>query len=156
MILRILKRLMVWLTSKQRAETEEARKEAVAQFVHETLPSRDEAFVDRLIVENGTFNYFVLPSGKLPTFNYVMPELPLFIIILTPENSEWEVAEQYGVTKEVWEKAVAEKAALKQGVMDMPMSERPIPPLFWELAWNVPTDQNSLLEDFRTKVRRKR
>lgn len=153
MILKLLKRWVAWLTCKQRTVIEAERKAAVAQFVHETLPSRDEGFVDRLIVENGTFNYFVLPSGELPTFNYVMPELPLFIVLLTPENSEWEIAEQYGVTKERWEECRAEKAALKQGVMDMPMAERPIPPLFWELAWNVPTDQNSLLEDFRTKVR---
>lgn len=153
MILQLLERMVAWMYRKQRAKIEVARQEALATFIHETLPAKVDSFVGRLVVSNGTFNYFVLPTGELPHFDYAFLELPMYVVLLTPENSEWEVAQKYGISRLVWEAARKKRAAVKEGVMDMPMAERPIQPLFWELAWDLPLSQEALLDDFRTNVR---
>lgn len=153
MILTLLQRMIRWYYRKQRKEQEKRRKEALIQFIHETLPEKAPEFLDQLIIQDGTFNYFVLPSETLPAFDFVLPSIPMFVKLLTPENSEWEIAVQYGVDRKSWEAAMEERAALREGVFEIPISERPVSPLFWELDWNLATDQSSLFNDFRTKVR---
>lgn len=150
----LLQRLLNWLTRVDQENRIIARHAAVEEFLHTVLPLKHPQYASQLIIKGGVFNYFVLPNDQLPRFDFALPEVPLFVTILSPYNSSWEVAEKYGVGRKSWETAMEQRGATREGVLEMPMAERPIEPLFWELDWNTPVDQSSLYNDFRAQTAR--
>lgn len=81
----------------------EARKENVSLFLHETLPALNTSFAELTIMEGDLkINYGEI-MGKLPEYDFVMPEVPLYLCVRGPASASWEVAQTYGITRSEWE-----------------------------------------------------
>lgn len=98
-----LKRMLSKLYRKQREEEHQKRLTMVREFLHETFPLLNEQFANTSIIEGGLYNYFILPSQNLPKYDFVLPEIPLFIVIPGPESASWLEAKEWGIPKEVWD-----------------------------------------------------
>ena len=105
---KLLKLLQLWverLNSKENEREYQERLLAVKFFFHETLPSMDEKWAGKAIIEDGRFNYFVLPDGSLPKYDFAMPEIPLYVVVPDVSSADWEQARQRGIRRDSWEKS---------------------------------------------------
>ncbi len=104
--LKLIKMLQKWLLKLQAPLNDleyRSRQEYIRLFFHEILPNIDEKWADKAIIESGKFNYFTLPSGELPKFEFALPEIPLYVVIGDIRSANWEQASARGVSREQWE-----------------------------------------------------
>ncbi len=86
---------------------------SVRAFFHTTLPAIQEKETGWSIIEDGKFNYFELPSGDLPHYDFVLPEIPLYVVVPGIVSASWSEARERGITRDQWEAAQADLAALQ-------------------------------------------
>lgn len=80
------------------------RANTVRAFFHEFMPYSDPNWGEnKTIIENGIYNYFILPSGNLPKFDFVFPEIPLYIVLGDISSASWPLAHSLGISRDVWE-----------------------------------------------------
>lgn len=63
----------------------------------------DIRFSGKAIIEGGRFNYFELPDGGNPKFDFAIPEMMLFIIVGDVRSADWSEARERGVSRVEWE-----------------------------------------------------
>ena len=90
---------------------------------------------DLNIIEDGSFNYFELPSKKLPKFDFVCPQIPLYVYIGGPETASFDVARKYGYTKSQWDSAQADLEAMKIGIPNLANEGKAIAPKLVIFTW---------------------
>lgn len=91
-----------------------------------------------LVIEGGRFNYFPLSDGKGPRFDFVLPQIALFVFICGPEHTpKWEDAKEYGLKYEDWLRARQDLDILKTNfprlTVEGPPSRRA---RLWIIEWD--------------------
>lgn len=137
------------LTKKELEQEYLERLTAVGELLYETLPNTDEKWQGKTIIEEGRYNYFVLPSGKLPKYSFVMPEIPLYVIVGTIESADWALARMKGVSRKRWEQYQEELSVIRQITPTLATIGKAVAPKIVILTWNDPYTQASLLESFQ-------
>ena len=127
-------------------EEHEDRLSIVRAFFHETLPSLDEKFEGKAIIEGGRYNYFELPSGDLPYYDFVLPELPLYVCVPGVVSASWEEARERGIPREMWETAQLDLAAIESGTINLATLGLAAEPRFFLIRWGDPINHLVLAE----------
>ena len=87
-----------------------ARKDIVGNVIHKcakeildyNIPEELRTTAACPIIEGPSFNYFSFKDGGIPRFDYVIPDVPLYIVIGTPLNSSKDTALNHGFSLEQW------------------------------------------------------
>lgn len=117
---------------------------SVRSFFHESLPALDQRFVGKTIIEGGIYNYFELPGGDLPKFDFVLPEIPLYVYVGGVESASWEEARTRGVKRLDWDRAQADLDALQTYMQRMATIGQAVPPKILILRWGDSVNHHSL------------
>lgn len=120
------------------------RTEAVGKFVYETLPSVDEDYGEKVVIEGGTYNYFQLPSGAYSRFDFVLPELHIYIVVAGLGSASWEEARSRGVSRSEWEAAQGDLNAYETEMDLLPVAPGTKRPALLLVKWGDSVSQSSL------------
>ena len=107
------------------------RLEALGQFLHVTMRELDsEHFHEHLVILEGEvgINYFNLPSGDIPRFNYVIFEQHLYFHVADIRGAPWEEARARGVSRPDWELYQEDLASIEKEVPELPYTQGTIRP----------------------------
>jgi len=99
----ILLKLLGKVSKKKNASEFQARLADIEYFFHDFLPQREPNFAEKIVIKNGTYNYFLLQDNSLPIIHFVLPEFPLFVYVGDITSASWEEARARGVSREKWE-----------------------------------------------------
>ncbi len=141
--------LRKWLFSLMKEFNDQEHLErlaAVRSFFHETLPALDEKFEGKAIIEGGNYNYFELPSGKLPHYDFVLPEMPLYVCVPGIISANWEEARERGITRGIWEEAQLDLLAMEKATRSLTTLNMAIEPQFLIIKWDDPVNHLILAE----------
>jgi hypothetical protein len=119
---------------------------AIRKFFHEVLPTIDEKWVGKAVIEGGYFNYYRLPSGNLPKYDFVYPEIPLYVIVSGINSASWEQVCLRGITREKWEEYNCDLAFIEQATSLLSTIGMAAAPRLLIIKWNDPIDNFSLVE----------
>lgn len=138
------------LLSKLYREFNEAehqdRLATVRSFFHQTLPTFDEKWEGKAIIEDGRFNYFELPSGDLPKYDFVLPEIPLYVVVPGLVSASWPEARDRGIPREKWEAAQLDMVALIKGTAELATIGSAAAPKLLIIKWDDPINHFVLAE----------
>lgn len=85
-------------------------------------------------------NYFELPSGEFPAFDFVLPTLGLYICVPGIVSAPWQEARLWGVKRLEWEAAQSNLQSLQQ-MMSEVYTEGDAPrPRLLIIDWETPTN----------------
>lgn len=127
-------------------EEHDLRLQQVRLFFHEILPTIDEKWAGKAIIEGGKFNYFQLPSGNLPKYDFALPEIPLYVIVAGVISSDWEQARQRGILREAWEQYQYDLTFIEQATPQLATIGMAAVPRIIIIKWNDPINHYSLAE----------
>ena len=144
-LIELLQKWLGKLLSEYNDLEQSNRLESVRSFLHETLPAINPEFSTKTIIEGGKYNYFELPSGDIPTFDFVLPEVPLYICVLNITSASWEEARNRGVSRGKWELAQADLAVLKKKTEELATRGSAIAPKILILSWGDSVNHHELL-----------
>lgn len=122
------------------------RIEKVKITLHEFLPEIDDFWRSKAIIENGIYNFFYLPSGEFPRYHFVIPEIPLYIVVSGLESADWSQARSRGITREKWETSVLDLEFLDQKTNSLATIETARKPKILIIRWNDPISHLSLAD----------
>lgn len=128
------------------------KRESVGKFIYEYMPLIDKRYEGQVIVENARINYFSLPSGELPAFDYYLPSLRVYIVVGGVESSPWPEARLRGVSREKWEVVQIDLSALEERLPRLPVLADTQPPVLLLVRW-CETVSNVALSDRLTRLR---
>lgn len=121
----------------------------VRKFIYNDLP-QILGYSDLAVIEGGKFNYFRLPSGDLPRYDFVCPQLALYVYVPNVTSAVWAEARLRGVTRDLWEYAQQDIAAMTEEMKNIEFQgEFPIPPKLVMIPWNESINKLSLAQHFR-------
>lgn len=120
-------------------------------MVSETLSKRREEIfrvlnsnLDAVILTHVGSNYPIpLPGAKSPQFDFILPEVPLYIFVLGPESLEFEDAQHYGVSREQWEESRKVESTLSEFILGAEAGDRKASVLF--IRWGDTISEEKLL-----------
>ena len=86
-----------------------ARKESVSNFLHESLPVLNENYENLVVLEGakGVKANYGLIMGRKPEYDFIMPEIPLYLCVRGPASADWSTAQTFGITRDEWEQEQA-------------------------------------------------
>jgi len=96
------------------------------------------------VIEGGTYNYFPLPSSKVPHFHFFCPKLALYIYIGSPASASYEVAKRYGISKQERDLELSDIAALEVMVPKLASVSGKQKPKLLVFNWEDPCTQQSV------------
>jgi hypothetical protein len=138
-----------WLYRLHRATNEieyQQRLEQVRFFLHQIMPSINDKWGGMAIIEGGKFNYFQLPSGELPKYDFALPEIPLYVVVGNILSADWEQARQRGITRENWENYQLDLSAIEETTPTLSTIGKAAAPKIIVLRWNDPINHLTLAE----------
>lgn len=144
--------LQYWLYRMHRADNDaqhEVRLENVRQFVYLELPLL-LGIPNFSVVEGGRYNYFTLPSGDWPHYDFVVPQLSLYVCVPGVQSGDWPEARARGVSRSWWEASQLDLQALQEltSTVEYGGDVQTIPRLLI-LPWNVPINKLFLAQAFK-------
>lgn len=122
------------------------RLDIVRSFFHETLPHLDEKWMGKAIIEGGKFNYFQLPNGELPKYDFAMPEIPLYVVVSDISSADWSQARERGITRDAWEQSQENLTYLEQLTPSLATIGMAAQPRILIIRWNDPINNFKLAE----------
>jgi hypothetical protein len=131
----------------------ETRLQQVRLFFHEILPSIDEKWSGKAIIEGGKFNYFQLPSGELPKYDFALPEIPLYVIVADIVSSDWDQARQRGIKRETWEQYQYDLEFIEKATPQLATIGMAAVPKVIIIRWNDPINHYSLAEQLQDSAK---
>lgn len=132
----LLQRALGRILGTYNATEHENRLELVGRFVYEFLPALEERFAGKLVVEGGRFNYFELPSGDLPRFDFVIPQEHLYVVVGDIRSASWDEARLRGISRPDWEAYQADFSEIVVQTPKLPaLPNTPRPRLLF-IGWN--------------------
>lgn len=146
--------LLAWSYRLKKQDTGALYAERLAktrQFVYQYLPTlfvREESGVLE-VIEDAKYNYFFLPSGEIPRFQFVLPRYALYICVLDHTGANWEEARAYGVPREQWEVVQEDVKFIEENVPLLGTAGIPILPKVLVLRWEDPLGPSSLTRRVR-------
>lgn len=141
------------LSAINRTDIEKEHQERISSvraYFHEVLPVINSEMAGKVIIENGTFNYFELPDGKLPTYDFVLPELPLYVIVPGILSSDWEQAHKFGVPRNSWEEFQETIAYIEASTKALPTIGNNLYPKVLVIRWNETTNHFAITQRLKT------
>jgi hypothetical protein len=66
------------------------------------------------VIEGGKFNYFEISNNNIPKFDFVCPEIPLYVVVGGPETASKQTALNLGISNEHWERASLDIETIKK------------------------------------------
>jgi hypothetical protein len=83
----------------------DARVQSVKEFFLDTLPTiGNEAWKTRTVYfGNISCNTFPIPHAEYPTYQILVPEVPLYVCVRDIKSASWPYAQDRGVTRQEWE-----------------------------------------------------
>lgn len=145
-LMNVLRKWLYKLASTQNNEEHQARLASVRDFFHATLPTLDEKWEGKAIIEGGSFNYFELPSGNLPKYDFVLPELPLYVCVLGVVSANWQEARERGIPRDLWEAAQLDIGYIQQGTRDLATLGLAAEPRLLVIRWDDSVNHLMLAE----------
>lgn len=147
----LIRVLIKWLGKLQEPDNQkeyEERLEQLRTLFHQTLPTLDEKWQGKAIIEGGTFNYFVLPSGSLPKYDFSLPEIPLYVIVGDIRSANWDFANRRGISREEWEAYHADLDFLERSTLDLATIGKTTSPRIVIIKWDEPINHLRLSQKF--------
>lgn len=145
---------LIFLTGKLQLKDNEkeytSRISLIEAFFDQILPSINEDWQGRTIIKDGTFNYFELPSGKLPKYHFVVPQIPLYVVIGDISSSSWEEARLRGISREKWEDTQLDLKSIEKNTKSLSTLGTTSTPKVLIIRWNEPINHYSLIEKIET------
>jgi hypothetical protein len=102
---------------------------SVKSVFYEFLPTVEEKWQGKAIFEMRDANYFSLPSGKLPSYHVVVPEIPLYVVVGNISSADWPTAQRYGISRQEWEAEQADLFYIERATQELAtigLSTKPI------------------------------
>lgn len=149
LLIKFLENLLAKLHQALNISEHEIRLHQVRIFFHEIMPTLDEKWEGRAIIEGGKFNYFQLPSGNLPKYDFALPEIPLYVIVADIASSDWEQARQRGIRREAWEQYQYDLTFIEQATLQLATIGMAAVPKIIVIKWNDPINHYSLAEKLK-------
>lgn len=146
---KLINLLQNWLEKLNSSFNEKEYQERLAMvkmFFHEIMPSIDEKWSGKAIIEGGKFNYFQLPSGSLPKYDFVVPEIPLYVVVANISSSDWEQARQRGISRDIWEKEQLDLSFIQKTTSELATIGLAAAPKIIVIKWNDPINYLTLAE----------
>lgn len=151
---KLSKWLLTWsykLKSKDAQAEYNERLAKVHQFVYTYLPAmfvtEDGSALET--IEGARYNYFTLPSGEIPQFQFVLPRFALYICVLDYKGANWEEARTYGVSREAWEAVQEDVKCIEENIPLLGTAGLPMRPKILVLRWEDPLGPTSLTRRVR-------
>lgn len=123
------------------------RVQAVSKFIYRHLPTlllvNGEAQVLE-VMESARCNYFTLPSGEIPYFDFILPRYALYICVLDTKYAPWAEARLWGVSRNEWEKAQEDVGFIRESMPDLATSGVQVQPRVLIVEWTDPVGPSSL------------
>jgi hypothetical protein len=116
----------------------------VQQFLYEKLPKVWEGFQGLEICEGGRWNYYLDPNKSAATIDFVVPKLPLFVIVGRIESASWDIAKSRGVARKRWEEWQGYYDALVDILSSLPSDSGRVRPIVLYIPWGASVDPSSL------------
>lgn len=143
-----------WLSSGlRRADNDLEHQKRIAQvreFLNYDLPILLEIPEPLSIIEGGRFNYFQLPSGQLPRFDFVIPQLALYLYVPNVAASEWSEARDRGVPRECWEDMQLNLDFMEESMQRLEFQgEVQMPVRYVCIQWDQPVNKLALTKIMR-------
>ena len=108
--------LLKIVQTKNRAEYArilQLRSAKLTEFFEELLPTLDKRFEQTMMIRDGRWNYLVHDDDTYPLFDFVFPQLHLFVYVCKGDQGEWDSARSLGFTYEEWERGCARAEDIK-------------------------------------------
>ncbi len=136
-LINLCRRLLGFLEAKNNNTEYMDRVDCILQLFHITLPNIDEAWTNITIIGNDPeLNYFMLPSGKLPKYTVIVPEIPLYVIVFDIRSANWEQARDRGISRVEWETYQADMDSLITNTLNLSTKGFTTPPQVLPIKWN--------------------
>jgi len=149
LVLRFLNFLLRAIYRREVRQIAKERYANVAEFVYKVLPERHPEVQEMTVIEGGRFNYFPLQDGSAPKFDFVITQIPLFVVIGDVASaSRWEDAKGFGVDWHEWEAAQANLALIEQGVHALRTDNYGSKVHLLLIRWDDPTAPEALYKRF--------
>ena len=142
----IFSRIVEKLSKEFSQDEYENRLNHLRVFFHEVIPSIDEKWAGKAIIEGGKFNYFTLPNGELPKYDFALPEVPLYVIVANIASADWEQARLRGIKREDWEQYNYNLSAIEDTTPKLATIGLAAVPKIIIIRWNDPLNHFSLME----------
>lgn len=107
-ILNLIKRLLYKWSTSQDLLRQQVRESLLEDFIHlHFLPSLPEPET-AICYQDFKINLYVTDTGKLPSFNYHIPQRNLFIKLLDRYDCTYEIAKAKGLDELLWKEKSSE------------------------------------------------
>lgn len=127
-------------------EEYDRRLECIRSVFYNFLPSVDEKWQGKAIFSMQEVNYFPLPSGKMPSYDIVVPEFPLYVVVGNISSADWPTAKLYGISRADWESTQADLAFLEKATKELATIGQATKPIVLVIRWNDPVTTLILAE----------
>lgn len=152
-LIAFLKRWLDKLNLPSLVQEHETRKSLVRTFFHETLPTLDEQWAGKAIIEGASFNYFLLPNNTLPSYDFVLPEIPLYVLVPGICSASWEFAQRMGITRSQWEEEQYHLAFIEASTHQLATIGKAAAPKIIIIKWEEPINNISLIEKLQETIK---
>lgn len=148
-LVRLLRRLAMRIEGRNWREQHARRREAVGtalysslrDLVAESVPADRREWVRDPVVLEGPVgaNYFPVPSGGLPRFDFIVPEVPLYVVVGGPCTASYEDASACGFDRAGWEAERADLDVVETLVPRLTQPGHAAQPRLLVLRWDEPS-----------------
>lgn len=146
LITKVCRKLLWWASKDEIYAIQKARTDFVREFLFEILPTIDASWEGKAIIEGGTYNYFELPSGKLPYYDFVIPEVPLYVVVPGIISADWPQAQNFGISRGDWEEAQRDLDCIRSETPNLATINMAAKPCILVFEWNQPMNYLQLVE----------
>jgi len=147
-----LQHLVYCLMRRDNDREHALRLAAIRQFIYYELP----LFINQevtSVIEGGKYNYFTLPSGDLPRYDFVLPQLGLYVYVPNVTSADWEEARQRGISRDLWEYAQQDIDMMRESMDKIEFQgEYPLPPRLVIIPWTMPVNKLALVQQFKLSL----
>ncbi len=150
----ISQKLYRWIWKNRNTQQQNQRMDCVRDFLHHTLPVIESKYAEAAIIEHGKYNYYVLPSGGLPLFDFVLPEHLLYVVVGDLRSAVWEEARVRGVSRADWEAYQGDLAYTEEYLQKMAVPTNPNPVVPVIVRWGDSTNAFALKRHLDAAVTR--
>lgn len=134
------------LSYRDTAKEYQDRYDAVKLFIHEYLPFINEEWQGKAIIEGGIYNYFELPDGSLPKYDFVLPEIPLYVVVSNIMSAQWLEAKSRGIKRADWEAYQRNLTAIEAQTPNLSTLNQAIRPIVLIIRWEEPVNSLHLAQ----------
>lgn len=148
-----LQNFLYSLLASYNTKEESNREEIFRNFFHEVFPTEILPNSNIVIIEKGKFSYFVLPSGDLPQYDFVIPNIPLYVCTPGLVSASWKIAQSRGITRDQWEIAQADLVTIENNTRALNALNPKVKPILVVIRWEDPISKEALTKRFKDALR---